>query len=335
MKRIISIVLGIFICIYGTHIYYQIKYNSSRNKLLPGTIITSMSDDATDEKYWIFLNPNDFKDYIKIRKDILSNKTNIIVQGIYIYKDVLYFWGIDRETENTIRIGRFYKNDFVLLGQPILCDEYLIPYCRFLIQNNQIFFSYNNQVFLLPMNLTSAKIIITDKSRESSLLSYHEGILYTAENQGEKKLMFSDGYKNELVQALPYRDILEGWFNQEEKQILINSGSNKSKALSLLSGETIEVQDYPIHLYGNQGNILLAQRLPIGSGGATILDNNFSLKTWIGGIENLEVYRYGLYNSVTKSVRNFPVSFGSDTTNWSYDDYKKDKLMRLKKQIET
>lgn len=84
MKRIISIVLGIFICIYGTHIYNQIKYNSSRNKLLPGTIITSMSDDATDEKYWIFLNPNDFKDYIKIRKDILSNKTNIIVQGIYI-----------------------------------------------------------------------------------------------------------------------------------------------------------------------------------------------------------------------------------------------------------
>lgn len=247
----------------------------------------------------------------------------------------MYFWGIDRETKNTIRIGRFYKNDFVLLGQPILCDEYLIPYCRFLIQNNQIFFSYNNQVFLLPMNLTSAKIIITDKSRESSLLSYHEGILYTAENQGEKKLMFSDGYKNELVQALPYRDILEGWFNQEEKQILINSGSNKSKALSLLSGETIEVQDYPIHLYGNQGNILLAQRLPIGSGGATILDNNFSLKTWIGGIENLEVYRYGLYNSVTKSVRNFPVNFGSDTTNWSYDDYKKDKLMRLKKQIET
>ena len=52
-----------------------------------------MSDDATDEKYWIFLNPNDFKDYIKIRKDILSNKTNIIVQGIYIYIRMFCIFG--------------------------------------------------------------------------------------------------------------------------------------------------------------------------------------------------------------------------------------------------
>lgn len=334
MKKFVKAIIGLLVCICVLHLYYQTADSEKETAALTGTIITTMTDSQTQKKDWVFLNPSNFNDYVIIPRNNLDNKVHLEIEGLYMQNHILYFWGVDKQNRDKIRIGYYDHGNIRFLQQSIPCREYFIPYCRFIIQNDTIYFSYNDSIFLIPADLSETRKTVLDKSRESMLLPYKKGILYTAENEGGKSLMFIDRAGKNLLKSIPLYWHLEGWFDQESGKILFNEDSNKSIAFSLDDDKKAVVKDYPLAVCGNRNGVLLVERLPVGSGGATLLDNNFSLKVWVGGVEDLEVYCYGLYDTVSGKVKNLPADFSSGVVSWSDETYSRNQLEELKEKIE-
>ncbi len=304
-------------------IVYQNYTNNSR---LNGTISTWKSGENFEGNHLILLNPNDVSDYVEF--DFTFVKKYIEIGSIdSIFFDGNGFYVIATETEKSPKLKLLYVSPAGInqIADNLSCQNWA---CSGFIKSRKSLFLKLDQKLYEIDDITKALRQVKDFGlNKKRVYPYQNGIIYQCNNEIRA---YSES-KDTILSYLPDDMRLAGWYDVG-KSVLVDTPNRDTYVMDLATGTLKLFSKFSFVNYGNNRNGILLELMPKGGGGATPLDTDYTWSYLLGN-DVFTAFTVSIYNIDTGKVENFYYSNNDSTSAWLDIPYDKDRLEKIKQDI--
>lgn len=305
-------------------ITYQKYINNSR---LEGTISTWKSGENFDGNHLILLNPNEVSDYVEFDFSFVKKYTGVgYIDSIFF--DGNGFYVVATESEKNPQVKLFYVSLVGInqIAENLSCLNW--AFSGFIKSGNTLFLKLDQKLYEIDDITKTLRLVKNFGLNKVRAYPYKNGIVYQYNN--EVRAYSESG--DILLFYLPDNIRFDGWYDVGQS-ILVSTPNRETYIMDLVTGALKLFSRFSFVNYGNSRNGVLLELMPKGGGGATPLDTDYTCSYLLGN-DILTAFTVSIYNTDTGKIENLYYSNNDVTSTWLDIPYDKDKLEKLRQEMQ-
>ncbi len=305
-------------------ITYQKYINNSR---LEGTISTWKSGENFDGNHLILLNPNEVSDYVEFDFSFVKKYTGVgYIDSIFF--DGNGFYVVATESEKNPQVKLFYVSPVGIdqIAENLSCLNW--AFSGFIKSGNTLFLKLDQKLYEIDDITKTLRLVKDFGLNKVRAYPYKNGIVYQYNN--EVRAYSESG--DILLFYLPDNIRFDGWYDVGQS-ILVSTPNRETYIMDLVTGALKLFSRFSFVNYGNSRNGVLLELMPKGGGGATLLDTDYT-RSYLLGNDILTAFTVSIYNTDTGKIENLYYSNNDVTSTWLDIPYDKDKLEKLRQEMQ-
>ena len=308
--------------------YEYIKYQKQTSSLLlTGTISTWKSGKDFEGKHFILLNPNDVDDYVEFDFDFVRKSVGAESMGT-VFFDGNGFYVLVLESEKTGTMKLFYVSPTGI--DPIVgnlaCQKRI--FSGFIQSTDALFLKLDQNLYKIDERTKSISKVKDFGTNEVWGYPYKNGIVYQS---GDEVRFYSES-GDTILAHLPDNMSFDGWYEVGKSILVRTLPHGESYVMDLKTGTLKLFSKFSFSNYGNSQSDVLLMPWPIGGGGATPLDVEYTWSYLLGN-DVFAAFIVSIYNTDTGKIKHFydiDIFTNSKLLNIPYE---KGRFENLKKEI--
>lgn len=290
-----------------------------------GTILTRNFHNGVPQYGIVLINPNNVNDCVKITFDTLKNMADAgdVVYEATIDSDGAYVFLANEKKS----IGKliYISADGKRFDKEVECKN---PSKVQLISIAcGILFSIDSAIY--HVSADGNFDYWGNAKPNMGLYPYGTGVTY----QEKRDVMYLCENGVMKLFSIPENMLFRGWYEEGERIMLFQKFTRGTYIFDIKSGECISFSKFPFLNYGVQNEGILLEMQPLGSGGATLFDTEYTW-SYLWGNDVFSAFTVSVFNKKNKVIRNFYYSDGPTESSWLPIDYNEEYFAQLKKHIE-
>lgn len=305
-------------------ITYQKYINNSR---LEGTISTWKSGENFDGNHLILLNPNEVNDYVEFDFSFVKKYTGVgYIDSIFF--DGNGFYVVATESEKNPQVKLFYVSPVGInqIAENLSCLNW--AFSGFIKSGSILFLKLDQKLYEIDDITKTLRLVKDFGLNKVRAYPYKNGIVYQYNN--EVRAYSESG--DILLFYMPDNIRFDGWYDVGQS-ILVSTPNRETYIMDLVTGALKLFSRFSFVNYGNSRNGVLLELMPKGGGGATPLDTDYTCSYLLGN-DILTAFTVSIYNTDTGKIENLYYSNNDVTSTWLDIPYDKDKLEKLRQEMQ-
>ena len=294
----VSFLLGIGIFWRCEYVKYQEYINAYP---LTGTIATWSRVGNLNKQHFVLLNPNDADDYVEFDFDF-----DIAVKAVgaesmgAVFFDGNGIYALVFVSPESGAMKLFYISPAgidSIAGNPV-CKER--TFSGFIQSNDALFLKLDQNLYEIDDCTKSVRLVKDFGKNEMWVYPYKNGIVYQS---GDDVRFYSES-EDTILAHVPNGMGFDGWYEVGKSILVRTLPHSESYVMDLETGTLRLFSKFSFSNCGHSQNNILLMPLPIGGGGATPLDVEYTWSYLLGNEIFLAFY-VSMYNIDTGRIKHF------------------------------